>query len=162
MGDGPTAVKRGPLASPGATSYLGLTQQLGSSVRKKSGKRPAPRRKPERPPRARRAKNTARNTAGRRGPLRDKQGRVYGGNPGNKGGTGRPSNELRALARDGLYELIPILIRYGKGKNKLVALKSAAELRQIGLASKVEMDTPVSPLVVQITVGPEVAREREG
>jgi hypothetical protein len=42
-------------------------------------------------------RNTAKKT-GRKGPLRDPTtGRVSGGNPGNKGGTGRPPDEFKRL-----------------------------------------------------------------
>lgn len=53
-------------------------------------------------------KNTARKTA-RRGPQRDPAtGRVSGGNPGNKGGTGRPPSEIRAAMRRSLDQRLVI------------------------------------------------------
>jgi hypothetical protein len=38
---------------------------------------------------------------------------------------------------------------------------ATAELIRLGVGTKVEMDTPVSPLQVRVMVSPEVAAERE-
>jgi hypothetical protein len=64
----------------------------GKSRKASRGKGTA--KKAPRSPHARAAENTVENSVARVGPLRDQMGRVHGGNPGNKGGPGRPPNEL--------------------------------------------------------------------
>ena len=54
---------------------------------------------------------------GRKGPLRRANGQVYGGNPGCKGGTGRPPNYVRAMARNVAerYKLLEVMGRIAAG-----------------------------------------------
>jgi hypothetical protein len=104
---------------------------------------------------------------------------LAGGRPGHKGGSGRPPNELREAARAGLDEgaLERIIgIANGTLKRKGCCPKCGEYIAQeepthrestqatdllvrLGVGAKIEMETPVSPMDVTLTVGPEVARE---
>jgi hypothetical protein len=96
--------------------------------------------------------------------------------PGNKGGPGRPRNEARELSLAGYFENLPRLIRIAAGTEMRKGLNSEGQVVEVqptfkesieamkelgnrGIGSRVEMDTPVSPLVVTLTVGPKVAEE---
>jgi len=93
-------------------------------------------------------------------------GHFITGNPGNKGGPGRPPNELRALAREGAEPFI-------KGCNKIVKdplkegsyefFKAGESIVKIGLPTQVE-DVSVTVeaqqvLEVMATVLADVAKE---
>ena len=89
-------------------------------------------------------------------------GQLRSGNPGNKGGKGQPTNEIREIARLSYAQRIPILEQIAdnpgeKARDRILAI---SELGKVGIGSKVEVDTPASPLQVGITVGPAVAAER--
>ena len=53
-------------------------------------------------------KNGQKNTAGKTGPERNALGQVFGGNPGNRGGSGRPPSKIRAAMRESLDARIVI------------------------------------------------------
>jgi hypothetical protein len=105
---------------------------------------------------------------------------LAGGQPGHKGAGGRPPNELREAARAGLdagalARLIAIANGTHQRKGRCLtcgeyiaqeeptnkeSTAATAELIRLGVGTKIEMETPASPLLVTVTVGPEVAAER--
>lgn len=104
-------------------------------------------------------------------------GQLQTGNPGNKGGSGRPSNLARELSMAGYLENLPRLIRIAAGTETRTALDSEGRevqvqptlkesidaMKEMGnraIGSKVEVEAPSSPLAVTFTVGPLVAAER--
>lgn len=102
-------------------------------------------------------------------------GQLRTGNPGNAGGPGRPLNVVRELALEMGYGRLSrlneiaggeaIMARVGNGKKKLPATVREQRaaivdlLRLGGMATKVEVDLPTSPLAVGVLVGPEAAKE---
>jgi hypothetical protein len=103
---------------------------------------------------------------------------LAGGRPGHRGAGGRPRNEVRELSLTGYFENLPRLIRIAAGTERRKALNSEGQLVEVqptfkesieamkelgnrGIGARLELEAPVSPLEVTVTVGPEVAHERE-
>ena len=95
----------------------------------------------------------------------------------NKGGPGRPRNEARELSLAGYFENLPRLIRIAAGTEHRLATDAAGnvvrvqptfresieamrELGNRGIGKRVELEELSSPIVLAVTVGPEVAQER--
>lgn len=74
------------------------------------------------------------------GPVRQANGQLVGGNPGNRGGTGRPPSVVRAAARARFDELLPMLSEIAKKKGTL----ARDRIRAADVLGKYGMDQSVS------------------
>lgn len=98
-------------------------------------------------------------------------GALQTGNPGNAGGTGRPPNIVRELALEMFANRLPRLDKIAAGENVRArvgdkARSLPASIREQraaivdlgrlgGMATKIELDAPVTPFVVGVLRGPD-------
>lgn len=71
------------------------------------------------------------------------------GNPGNKGGTGRPSNRIRELAQQGMETLLPHLIKLGtKAQREADQITACLGVAKIAVPNQVEVgENPDNPML---------------
>ncbi len=68
-------------------------------------------------------------------------GRLRVGNPGNKGGPGKPKDALRQMMREGLEEAIPALIAIVRGERAGDVVAAANVLARYGVGTADELET---------------------
>lgn len=79
-----------------------------------------------------------------------------GGTPGNKGGTGRPPNVIREMAREGMTKALPNILRIATASTSGQAVRDGdavaafAALARVGLPSQMEVgENPEAPLLTE-------------
>lgn len=131
-------------------------------------KKPAKRRpsKSDRPKRARPAKveNPVDNPVSADTPMREGNngGQLRTGGT-NKGGPGRPPNALRELCRESGFGGMDWVRKVADGRIKVakdLRIKCIDLSLKYGIGTRVEVETPVTPVVFGVLVSPEVAAER--